>query len=311
MKLGFVVLLLSLPLGACGTVFDPSKLVGASAQTLTSGLTSQLDRERALVTELQSEDETLRFLSKGRYSCDDPIQIASLLDNDTTNFVSKIKIDKRFSKAQMFVDGYLKALNAIVAQNKDELEIADAISGISGSIASLAPNGAAAKAAIGPLTAIIKDGITDANVLQMKKVAYDMEPTLEAAISVIKKLYPAYFAAESDLYRRWNSCALEKLRYLRDEPNGEVAQYEKYKYIFGKNGGVELDAAYNNYITKRVGLSASPLKDVVFDAVITENKKLITGDLSVQSVDASLKQLVTLRTDFQNAVVVVQPLMSR
>jgi hypothetical protein len=310
----YVVLagVLSIPLGACGTVFDPAKLVSSSAQALSTGLSSQLAREQTLIAEFQVEDESLRFISKGHYSCGDPSKVVNLLDKDPAKVVAGVKTNKKFEDARKFVDGYLKALSDIAAQTKNDLDTADAIAGMATAVNSLVPppNSTAVSAAIVALKAIARDGITDASIFRMKQIAAAMEPGLEGAVKTLKQLYPAYAATETQFFRDWNECALEKLRYIRDEPNGEVRRYEQYSYIFQKGGGLDLDTAYTAYLAKRKTLQTSPLKDAIFDQVVVENQKLIAFDFSVASLNASAQQLLTLKNDFQGAVKAVQPLVS-
>jgi hypothetical protein len=136
-----------------------------------------------------------------------------------------------------------------------------------------------------------------------------MHQDLKRAVGILRINYPAFAATETGFYRKWNECALEKLVYIRDQPNGQVPGYEKYSYIFDKNGGLELDAAYSAYLAKRRTLQAVPLKMEVFEAVVTENEKLKNGDFSLQSVNATLQQLVLLKKDFDAVVTATEPLV--
>jgi hypothetical protein len=312
MKHVLLIGVFAFPLAACGTVFDPAKLISVSAQAVSTGLSSQTAREQILVSELQAEDEGLRFISKGHYSCGNPTLLAKLLDDDPAKVVKSIKVDKKFDDARKFIDGYLQALTAIANENKTDLDTVDSIAGMASAVTSLVPppNNTAVSAAITALKALVKDGINDANIGQMKQVAYHMEPGLEAAVKTLKTLYPAYAATETGLYKDWNECALEKLVFIRDLPNAQVNNYQQYNYIFRKDGGLELDSAYAAYVAKRKTLESAPLKKAVFDQVVTENKKLIAFDLSVASITASAQQFSALKNDFQGAVTAVKPLMS-
>ena len=62
---GVCVALAIFPLAGCGTI-DFSKLTNASAKATTSGIQLQLNHDQTLITELQAEDEGLRFLSHGK-----------------------------------------------------------------------------------------------------------------------------------------------------------------------------------------------------------------------------------------------------
>jgi hypothetical protein len=66
----------------------------------------------------------------------------------------------------------------------------------------------------------------------MKQVAAKMEVELEPAVKTLKQRYPAYAATETQFFQHWNECALEKLRYIRDESNGEVTGYAELGCVF-------------------------------------------------------------------------------
>jgi hypothetical protein len=313
MKQVLPVCMLALCVGGCGTVFDPAQITNASAKGLLSAFDAQSTNEQKLVAELQAENESLKFISKAKYSCGDPRLLNGLTQGDPAKIVARDKISKNFTAARLFVEGYLKALSDIATQNKSEQDTLASIAGMSSAVSSIgAPAGSSAgiNSAIGALKTLVQFGINDFNVGQMKYIALQIEPGLESAVSALKKLYPAFSQNEQKLFRDWDECAVEKLVFIRDLPNKEVRGYENYSYIFNKDAGLELDAAYNAYLAKRKELKSTPLTDALFEKVISENKKLITLDLSLASLSASAQNLSTLNSDFQAAVTAVQPVVA-
>ncbi|WP_375414580.1 hypothetical protein [uncultured Bradyrhizobium sp.] len=307
------ICVLALSVAGCGTILDPAQITNASAKSLITGFDAQKTNELKLVAELQAENESLKFISKAKYSCGDPRLLSGLTQGDPAKIVARDKIDKHFTAARKFVDGYLKALSDIASQNKSEQDTIAALAAMSSAVSSIgAPAGSSAgiNAAIGALKTLVQFGINDFNVGQMKYIALQMEPGLEGAVATLKKLYPAFSIHEQRLFRDWDECAIEKLVFIRDLPNREVKGYEQFSYIFNKDAGLELDSAYNAYLVKRSQLKSTPLTDALFDKVVLENKKLITLDVSIASLNAGAQNLNTLKTDFQAAVTAVQPLVT-
>ena len=116
--------------------------------------------------------------------------------------------------------------------------------------------------------------------------------------------------ANPETFKIWNECALEKLRFIRDEPNGKVPGYENATGVFAKDGGLELDGAYYAYIQKRKSLqSAAPLDVTTFPKIIEENTKLMSPDISVASAATSAQELATIKSQveaFSTAIKAIQ-----
>jgi hypothetical protein len=306
----FALIGFGLLLSSCGTVLDPALLVNASAKSLTGGFQAQRASEQTLISELQRENESLSFLSRGRYSCGDPQLLAGLLKSDPAALVKQDKIDKKFDAGEKFVTAYLKALNDIITENKSDQETIEGLSTIASAAALLgSPVGATASinAAISTMKTLVVFGVNEANVYQMRIIAQQMDPSLQLAIAALKKHYPAFAENERKVFRQWDQCAVEKLVFIRDIPNKGVKGYENYAF-FGNNSGTELEAAYVAYLDKRKQLKSTPITDSLFDQVLSENKKLITLDLSVGSLAAMAQRISTLNSDVQAAQKAIQAL---
>lgn len=299
----FSIILFPLLLAGCGTVFDPALLISASAKSLTAGFDQQRANEQVLIAELQRENESLSFLSRGQYECGDPRLLARLVKGDPAQLVKQDKVDKQFTAGEKVVGAYLKALNDIVTQTKSDLQTAEDIAGIAeaASVLGVAVGAASSfSAAVKSLKKLAATGITDAGLFEMRQVAKDMDPALQRAVAALKKHYPSFSANEKKLFRHWDQCAVEKLVFIRDIPANRVRGYENSGY-FGSNSGTELDIAYRAYLDRRKQLKSTPIADALFDKVLSENKKLITLDFSPASLRAFAENIVSLNADIQSA----------
>lgn len=203
------------------------------------------DREATLISELQLANDTLDFLSRGSYGCGDPNdkqQAAFLNAKDPAQFVKQQKVDDAWQKSLAFLAAYLKALNAIVDSNKQEQDGIASLGSIAKDVATNVPGFPAGTAAAGAaFQKLISTGVTLANAFQMQAAAQRMEAPLEAAVANVKKLYPVFTGNEQLAFAKWDSCAREKLRFIRDNPMGRLAQYPP---MFATDTGSALEDAY-------------------------------------------------------------------
>src|SRR5229473_7223758 len=122
MKRSFALICLAGQLCGCVNA-DLSKLVPGSLAQLQTSLQTTADREAALISELQLENDTLGFMSAGTYGCGDPQdkkQQKFLNAKDPAQFVKEEVVNKAWQKSLTFLGAYLTALNSIVDANKQE-----------------------------------------------------------------------------------------------------------------------------------------------------------------------------------------------
>lgn len=75
-----------------------------------------------------------------------------------------------------------------------------------------------------------------------------MREPLEKAIDHIRSEFPSITAAEQTAFELWDSCARERLVYIRDVSLGRVKPYVP---LSAQSSGIELSAAYVQYLEKR------------------------------------------------------------
>jgi hypothetical protein len=308
------ILLASLSALLCGCVgTDLSKLVPGSLASFQGALQTTADREATLISELQLENDTLNFMSRGTYACGDPDDIQQhtyLNAKDPAQFVKQQKVDNAWQKSLQFLAAYLKALNAIVDANKQEQDAIGSLSSIASDVSTNVPGFPAGTAAAGAaFQKVISTGLLYYNAAQMQMAAQKMEAPLEAAVANVKKLYPVFVGDEHRAFVKWDSCAREKLRFIRDNPVGRVPGYSP---LFATDTGTRLDDAYVAYITKRNQLRSIPPIVTLLKGILDENKKLAdpTKTLTLADIATSSKNAGSILGDLKAAVKAGQALGS-
>jgi hypothetical protein len=303
-KAAYLAVSISSLLGGCvGT--DISKLVPGSLSQLQGALQTTSDRETTLISELQSESDELNFISRGSYACGDitdKLQSSYLRAKDPAQFVKQQKVDAAWQKSLTFIAAYLKALNDVVAVNKTEQDEIQSLASIGADVAKNVPGFPAGTAAAA--TTFQKVASTVAlygNALKMQEAAQNIEPALEAALANVKKLYPVFAGNEHEAFVKWDSCAREKLRFIRDDPMGQVKGYPP---LFAVDTGSRLDDAYVVYVTKRNQLRSVPPITSLLKNIVDENKKLAdpTRALTLSDIATSSTNAATFLNDLKSAV---------
>lgn len=290
----------------CGCVgTDLSKLIPGSLASLQGALQTTADREATLIAELQLENDTLNFMSRGTYACGDPNdtqQRAFLGAKDPAQFVKQQKVDAAWQKSIQFLAAYLKALNSIVDANKQEQDDIGNLAGIASDVATNVPGFPAGTAAAATtFEKVISTGVLYHNALQMQIAAQKMQAPLEAAASNVKKFYPVFAGNEHVAFVKWDSCAREKLRFIRDNPLGRVPNYPP---VFATETGTRLDDAYVAYATKRGQLRGIPPIAALLTSILDENKKLAdpTKSLTLEDIATSSHNAASILSDLKSAV---------
>jgi hypothetical protein len=275
MKRAVAVVCLSAQLCGCVNA-DLSKLVPGSLTLLQASLQTTADREATLISELQLANDTLDFMSAGRYGCGDPQdskQRRLLNAKDPAQFVKEEAVNKAWQKSLKFLEAYLKALNSIVDANKQEQGDIASLGSIAAEVAKNVPGFPAGTAtAAVAFQKVISTSVLYFNAVQLQEAARLMEAPLEAAVANVTKFYPVYLGNEHVAFSKWDSCAREKLRFIRDNPTGKMLP--GYPPLFSADSGTRLDEAYAAYVAKRNSLRATPQIAKLAKAVLDENRKL-------------------------------------
>jgi hypothetical protein len=289
--------------GCVGT--DLSKLVPGSLSQLQNTLQTTADREATLISELQLTNDTLDFMSAGTYGCGDPQdkkQRRLLNAKDPAQFVKEENVNNAWQKSLTFLAAYLKTLNSIVDANKQEQGDLASLGNIAADVAKNVPGFPAGTAtAAATFQKVISTAVLFFNAAQMQEAARKMEAPLEAAVANINKFYPVFVGDEHVAFVKWDSCAREKLRFIRDNPQWKVPGYPA---LFATDSGTRLDEAYVAYVTKRSQLRGTPQIAKLAQAVLDENKKLADPlkTLTLDDLATSSKNAASIFDDMKAAV---------
>jgi hypothetical protein len=304
MKRSFVGICLAGHLCGCVNA-DLSKLVPASIGQLQASLQSSAEREATLISALQLENDTLEFMSAGSYSCGDSQDKKLqrfLRAKDPAQFVKEENVNKAWQKSLAFLAAYLKALNSIVEANKQEQSDLTSLGSIAQDVAKNVPGfPAGTAAAAATFQKVISTGITFINAIQLQDAARKMEAPLEAAVANVTKFYPVFFGNEHAAFVKWDSCAREKLRFIRDNPLMKVPNYPP---LFATESGTRLDEAYVAYVTKRNSFRSTPQITKLAKAVLEENRKLASPlkDLTLEDLQTASTNAAAIYADLKAAV---------
>jgi hypothetical protein len=302
MRRNAACIVMSFALSGCSGL-DPTKLLPTSATQLQTALGQTSSLEQQLIAELQIENDALSYMSRGEYSCGDPrdpIQKAFLRTKDPAQFVKQEKVNQAWQSSIVFIAAYVKELNRIVGQNKAELENITNLTTIAAFVGSNVPGFPAGTAAAA--TAFQKamtDAVNFGSVQALQSAALRMERPLEAAVNEIKKYYPVFKGNEAIAFSKWDSCAREKLRFIRDNPMGLIPKYPHY---FATAAGTDLDAAYTTYRAKREQFRSVPPVADILKKILDENKKLYDPDVTLSSVASAAQSAATILNDGKSAI---------
>lgn len=292
MRRNFAIIPFASLLVGCGS-FDPAAyLKGLSAPQFITGIGTVSKREQDLIAAYQLENASLGYLSRGTYSCGDPKSTLAirLKTRDPVKIVKDDKIDKHWTNAKTVVENYVEALTNIVNDNtktQDSFTKASQASVALKYIPGVPPGSDVA------LTAIIKlagDVAVLVSLGELKQKAKDAEPALKAAIASLKRYYPDFEANERAAFRAWDSCALEKLAFIRDQPFSLVKYYEptaREKQFFYPSDATKLDAAFLAYLEQRKTFKDNPALLSLLDKIILENQKIYAPDTTWESLQAA------------------------
>jgi hypothetical protein len=292
-----------------GCALDPSKLVPAAAGQLQQALGQTTTLEQTLITELQAEDSYLNYVSRGAYSCGDPKDAAQrqlLSAKDPAQFIKQQKTTEAWQKSVAFIAAYVNALNQIVKDNTADLGGVASITTIGTAVASVPGFPSGTSAAVKAFQVAVDDIINFSNVERMKSAAFQMEAPLEAAVNNIKNYYPVFQGNEAVAFAKWDSCAQEKLRFIRDNPTQRMLP--TYPAYFAISNGNDLEAAYVAYMTKRQQYRALPAITPILKSIVDQNKALYNPDLTLASAATAAGNAVSVFKDMQALATAVEAL---
>jgi hypothetical protein len=259
-------------LGGCA---DLASVLPTASAKFTADRQTERTQTAQLVSDLSNEDATLNFLSADTYSCGDPRKVKDFLIAARVKQKVKdenVSLSKDVQKALKVLDTYAGALDSIQKQDataKQWLATLDKLVGVAAKIPSVLNVSAAADAAL-PIGNSVVDAVA---IARLQELAWRMQKPLQDNVSVLKRNLTELTGDELNAFRAWDECARETLVYLREVPLNQIKTYQSF---VAQSTGVELQAAYQNYLTKRAQ-SQSPDLKADLDAILAQNKKLMNG----------------------------------
>jgi hypothetical protein len=252
------------------------------------------DYEAKLVAALNAENQVLLHLSGGHYSCGDPrdpIIRRYTGHRDTDEWIKqRFDGDKVWRIAYELLEQYKKALTEI---NESASKDAANVKGLADLATALST---ASSAPVTPFIAPIANLATLAararRHLEVRELAATMQPLLEDAIPKLLREFPTLNREHQDIFRAWDNCSRERLRYTRDIATTGIANH---RAMVAPSTGVEQTNAYFAYLAKRSELRPPPPQPVVdaLTKVLAESKALADGTSPLQRPDpASLAQAI-------------------
>lgn len=280
----------------CGCQLTISDDPGSSASAVSAQIGTLKQYEITMAAEWRKEDRILQFISRGEYSCGypDSPEVREIVD-----VKKKTKqIEDRYNLIKGSIDvinDYAKALKSTqdgVKKHEKDIKILAA----SVKLFSRLPGAPNADALVAAGQAIALSANAAAASISIATLANVMQEPLESSAIAIKAWYPAQNDAAGRLFNQWDSCALEKLYYIRDVSNGLIkGDYESY---ISRATGTELDVAFQQYLEKREKFRRPGAIDKKLEAMLEQNRQLIESG-SFEAANRLADLIVTLDENLQ------------
>lgn len=268
-------------MGFLGLSACTSELAGSAAsQSFFTGVNQMKVSETALITAFQEEDSKLRYLSAGTYSCGDPrsdtIRGLVSIRDPNAHIEERLKRDKAWVASVSVIVDYQKYLQEISDKNKATVETIDKLKEASSKASEFIPALSPLSSLVAPMAAVLGNASKAASWQEVRVVAYSMHGPLVKATDYIEKALPGVSSNERLAYNLWDACAREKLILIRDAPLGRVKGFN-HPILFSEASGIELERAYDEYLQRRKALRQSRDITKLVDAIIEENRELMTS----------------------------------
>lgn len=288
-------------LGGCS---DLSKILPTASATFTNDIQAERTLTAQLASDFRTEDKTLRFLSaegyRGEvgYSCGDPKDPRQKrLPSVTKQAVKKenANFSNALTNALKTIDQYNDALKKIQQRSADAkaaLKFLNSLIDQSAKIPGFPNYSSVADAGL-PIANTAVDLFTVEALIELSN---EMDGPLQAAATVIRNNLTELTGDELNAFQLWDECARETLTYLREVP---IAGVPPYRSHVGQSSGIELQAAYQTYLTKRASYQSPNLK-ADLQAILDQNKALMKGStLTPDALITALQNASALATTLQ------------
>jgi hypothetical protein len=258
-------------LAGCGAnqIGDPS----SAANDLISENAKFRTKQEMILSELQTDNAVLSYLTRTSYTCGDPQD--KRLQKNLSEIKTVLKTQNEAAdKALKNIINYSAQLKDVSEGIKSSRAAAKEIADDASGLAKLLGIGPAALA-ISPLTQLLDSSIVATGDAAVARIAFSSRDLLKATVAKLKDEYVALNQANKIAFHQWESCDMEKLYVLRDMTNGYYVKYLEPQYAYPSTG-VDLVNAYRDHVSMKRNLSGSPDFNKVLDALLAQNEALIS-----------------------------------
>jgi hypothetical protein len=278
-EMRWLVLIASFSLAGCAGAIDAATKAGTTVANLRSALGADIDLEQALLKNTAYKSAELAFVSLGKYTCGDPTdpytRMATTLElTDAQRAAAKAKwstkkdgIEKTLRKQYAAIEVIMAYGDSLAAVAKGFAEVKTATDGLKSAIdayKSFATGEVAiAVTAFEDTIGLIQTAAALADTFAVVAIAKKMEKKLADAENAITKgdALKRLTADEAIAFKTWDSCAQERLRFIRDfnpaKLSGDRVWSEKPRYLEVKLAGegptavLQFATEYKAYLDER------------------------------------------------------------
>lgn len=292
-RVALIVLLAGVQAG-CSADFKDFATPG---QVFGTTLASNQSLERDAWVALQDENRLLLFLSSARYSCGDPnyrpLQERLKASDPLASVKKRYADNPSFDYAIKIISEYAKLLEDIDAGRKSSEETLRAVSALVSSGASNVPGAAPFVPLVKPTTVIVERLRQAAITGEVSRIAHAAVPKLDEAALWLADAFDALQSSQNETFRLWDSCARERLIFIRDAPRGNVPGYPAQFY---QASGIELSDSYLRYREMRRKLSGVTDLRRTLDNLLAYNQKLAAGigGVTAKNVADAAREVIEL-----------------
>jgi hypothetical protein len=291
----WLVLFSSFLLVGCAGIED----LGVKFTTATSAFATSLDSDAALeldlIKDIRRKSEQLQFISLDSYTCGDPndayTKQASKLLQQSADKVKKqaiTSLKKQLAQIDLII-GYGETISKISQGSKDfdasTKKMSDASSTLSGLVSG--PEATAVNTAVQAVITIVQTLEKYEVQIAVYYAAKAMNEQLVKSAQELKahKNLKVLTYEEAKAYSHWESCALERLRFIRDYfPPVYLPGLSKTILTDGRqhlrgimqSGVLDFTTAYSAFISEREQfLARRPDYESLIDAIVKANKDIL------------------------------------
>lgn len=285
-------------LSACTQVYDLGVGARTATEKLRADLGAGLDLKNALLKDLANKNAQLEYVSYSQYPCGpntpEFIRMRGYDRNPASASIrakalqeakqAKIKSFQEMYDPLRLILSYGKTLSDMLSGIDEAKKSAAELKNIVDNYKGFVPGTAAVGLkAFRDLVSLAEYGFVAGMEGALIAVAYDAQPTLEAAKDSIvnSKILKALSADEAAAFYAWDSCALDRLYFLRGFDPDNPTAFNPNKKFYGATAGetrsqvIDFALLYKTYLDEREAfIGQRPDYLATIEGIIDANAKL-------------------------------------